>query len=68
MRQRIDTRDPLSLSYWCGHLSCTEFELMQAIRATASRDIGVVGLYLATRFTRDEAERDSPGGSVCSVY
>lgn len=71
MRQLIDPRDPLSLSYWCGHLSCTEFELMHAIRATGSREVGVVGLYLATRSTRstrDQAEPESPAGSVCSVY
>lgn len=68
MRQRIDMRDPLSRAYWCGHLSCTEFDLIEAIHATRSRDIGVVGLYLATRFTLDDGESRPPGGTVCSVY
>lgn len=68
MRQRIDMHDPLSRAYWCGHLSCSEFELMKAIRATRSAEVGVVGLYLATRFTLDVAESQPPTGNVCSVY
>ena len=67
MRQWIDTRDPLSCAYWCGHLSGTGFELMEALRATRSWHVGVVGLYLATHFTRDEAENRMLPGSVCSV-
>lgn len=64
MRQRIDTRDPLSVSYWCGHLSCTELELMQAIHVTRSREIGDVGMHLATRFTLDDTEILPPADSL----
>lgn len=68
MSQRIDTRSSLSRAYWCGHFSCSEFELMKAIQLTQSKEAGVVGLYLATRFSLDEGDFCAPGGSVCSVY
>lgn len=68
MHQRINTRDSLSRAYWCGHLSCSEFELMKAIRATRSTEVGVVGLYLATRFSLDDVDPEPPLGNVCSVY
>jgi hypothetical protein len=34
----------------CGHFSCSEQELIDAMRATDSTEVGVVGLSLATRY------------------
>ncbi|WP_158752686.1 DUF3606 domain-containing protein [Dyella sp. S184] len=51
MDERIDLGSPLSRAHWCGCFSCSDQELIEAIRATRSTEVGVVGLYLATRFT-----------------
>jgi hypothetical protein len=49
----IDLLNDLSRAHWCGHFSCTERELIEAVQATRSIEVGVVGLYLATRFSPD---------------
>jgi hypothetical protein len=49
----INLASDLSRAHWCGHFSCTEQELIDAVRATRSIEVGLVGLYLATRFSLD---------------
>ncbi|WP_161596245.1 DUF3606 domain-containing protein [Rhodanobacter glycinis] len=46
----INLRSRLSRAHWCGCFSCTDRELIEAVRATGSTEIGVVGLFLATRY------------------
>lgn len=48
--KQINLRDRLNRAYWCGCFSCSDRELIEAIRATSSTEVGVVGLYLATRY------------------
>lgn len=50
MGETINLRSPLSRAHWCGNFSCTEQELLDAVRATHSKEVGAVGLYLATRY------------------
>ncbi|WP_162253833.1 DUF3606 domain-containing protein [Rhodanobacter sp. Root179] len=50
MSERINLRDRLSRAHWCGCFSCSDRELVDAVRATGSVEVGVVGLYLATRY------------------
>lgn len=50
MNERINLHSPLSRAHWCGNFSCSEQELIDAVRATHSTEVGVVGLYLATRY------------------
>jgi len=50
MDERIDLGNPLSRAHWCGCFSCSDQELIEAVRATDSDEVGVVGLYLATRY------------------
>jgi len=50
MGETINLRSPLSRAHWCGNFSCTEKELVDAVRATHSKEVGAVGLYLATRY------------------
>jgi len=68
MHAPINLRNTLSLAHWCGHFSCSERDLRDAIRATYSTDVGTVGLYLATRFEWEDLEPTPATGSVCSVY
>jgi hypothetical protein len=56
MNERIDLGDPLSRAHWCGCFSCSDYELLKAVRATASDEVGAVGLYLATRFALESFE------------
>ncbi len=51
MDDRINPRDRLSRAHWCGNFSCSDAELIDAIHATGSTEVGAVGLYLATRYT-----------------
>ena len=48
--ERINLRNRLSRAYWCGCFSCSDKELIEAVRETRSTEVGVVGLYLATRY------------------
>ena len=48
--ERINLRDRLSRAHWCGCFSCSDQELIDAVRTTDSDEVGAVGLYLATRF------------------
>jgi hypothetical protein len=48
--ERINVRDQLSRAHWCGCFACSDRDLIEAIRATGSAEVGVVGLYLATRY------------------
>jgi Protein of unknown function (DUF3606) len=50
MDDRINLHDRLSRANWCGNFSCSDRDLIAAIRATQSTEVGVVGLYLATRY------------------
>ncbi|MGH8158503.1 MAG: DUF3606 domain-containing protein [Rhodanobacter sp.] len=50
MDDRINLFDRLSRAHWCGNFSCSDQELAAAICATGSTEVGVVGLYLATRY------------------
>ncbi len=56
MDDPINLRDDLSRAHWCGHFSCSERELIAAVRITHSINVGTVGLYLATRFSSDLEE------------
>lgn len=47
--ERINLRDQLSRAHWCGCFSCSARDLIEAVRATGSTEVGAVGLYLATR-------------------
>jgi hypothetical protein len=59
MDDRINLRSPLSRAYWCGNFSCCDADLMKAVRATHSTDVGAVGLYLATRRALETFEAPS---------
>jgi hypothetical protein len=48
--ERIDLRNPLSRAHWCGCFSCSDRELIEAVHATRSTEVGVIGIYLATRY------------------
>jgi hypothetical protein len=50
VNEAINLRCPLSRAHWCGNFSCSDQELLDAVRATHSQEVGVVGLYLATRY------------------
>lgn len=52
MSKQINLRDPCSRAHWSGHFGCSELELINAIRAIGSREIGAISLYLATRFEK----------------
>jgi hypothetical protein len=56
MGERINLRDRLSRAHWCGCFSCSDRELVGAVRATGSTEVGVVGLYLATRYALESFE------------
>jgi len=54
--ERINPCDSLSRAHWCGCFSCSDRELIEAIRVTCSTEVGVVGLYLATRYALETFE------------
>lgn len=58
MDDRINLRSPLSRAHWCGCFSCSDRELIEAVRATQSTEVGVVGLYLATRYSLEAFATD----------
>ena len=62
-RERINLRDRLSRAHWCGCFSCNDRELVEAVRATGSTEIGVVGLYLTTRYALESFEVEAAAGS-----
>lgn len=62
MDERINLRDRLSRAHWCGTFSCGEEALVAAIRATGSTEVGVVGLYLATRFALETFDASDESG------
>lgn len=62
-RERINLRDRLGRAHWCGCFSCNDRELVEAVRATGSTEIGVVGLYLATRYALESFEVEAAAGS-----
>lgn len=53
MDEHIDMESPLSRAYWCGNFCCTDEELAQAALVMGSIEVGLVGLYLATRQPED---------------
>jgi hypothetical protein len=53
MHEPINLCDELSRAHWCGQFSCSERQLVDAVRVTKSIDVGTVGLYLATCFRID---------------
>ena len=55
-RERINLRDRLGRAHWCGCFSCSDRELVAAVRATGSTEVGTVGLYLATRYALESFE------------
>jgi hypothetical protein len=59
MGERINLRDRLSRAHWCGCFSCSDRELVEAVRATGSTEVGVVGLYLATRYALESFDVDA---------
>ena len=54
--ERINLRDRLSRAHWCGCFSCSDRELVDAVRTTGSTEVGVIGLYLATRYALETFE------------
>jgi len=56
MDDRIDLHSRLSRAHWCGCFSCSDRELIEAVRATGSTEVGAVGLYLATRYALESFE------------
>lgn len=49
MDEHIDMDSPLCRAYWCGNFSCSDAELVNAVRIMDSTAVGLIGLYLATR-------------------
>jgi hypothetical protein len=64
MDERINLRSPLSRAHWCGNFSCSEPELLAAVRATHSTDVGAVGLYLATRHALEDFQPVAAAGAI----
>jgi hypothetical protein len=56
MSEQINPFSRLSRTQWCGNFSCSHWQLIAAIRATRSTDVGEVGLYLATRYALETFE------------
>ncbi|WP_172969704.1 DUF3606 domain-containing protein [Rhodanobacter sp. T12-5] len=54
--ERINIRDSLSRAHWCGCFSCSDQDLIEAVRATRSTEVGVVEIYLATRCALESFE------------
>lgn len=71
MDDRINLRSPLSRAYWCGNFSCCDSELMKAVRATHSTEVGTVGLYLATGRALETFEAptgaETPAGAAATL-
>jgi hypothetical protein len=59
MDEIIDMDSAASRAGWCGHFSCTDAELANAVRVMASTEVWLVGLYLATRVRTDPRARHS---------
>lgn len=66
MDERINLRSPLSRAYWCGNFSCANHELVAAVIATHSTEVGAVGLYLATRHALEALCPEAPAEAVTS--
>src|SRR5574337_1360724 len=49
MDKKINRNSTLSRAYWSSAFCCTEKELIEALDTTQSDEVGVVGLFLATR-------------------
>ena len=49
MDKKINRNSTLSRAYWSSAFCCTEKELIEALDTTESDEVGVVGLFLATR-------------------
>jgi hypothetical protein len=49
MDKKINRNSTLNRAYWCSSFCCTEKELIEAMDIMASDEVGVVGLFLATR-------------------
>ena len=49
MDEHIDMDSPLSRAYWRGNFSCSDAELVTAVHVMDSTEVGLIGLYLATR-------------------
>lgn len=62
--ERINPRDSLSRAHWCGCFSCSDRELIEAVRATGSTEVGAVGLYLATRYVLETFEASGAARSA----
>ena len=56
MNERINLRSPMSRAHWCGNFSCSDQDLVDAVHATHSTEVGVVGLYLATRYNLESVD------------
>ena len=59
--ERINLRNRLSRAHWCGCFSCSDKELIDAVRETLSMEVSVVGLYLATRYALESFEASNAG-------
>ncbi|WP_161596230.1 DUF3606 domain-containing protein [Rhodanobacter glycinis] len=57
----INLHNRLNRAHWCGCFSCSDRELIEAVRATGSTEVGVVGLYLATRYALEGFEASDAG-------
>jgi hypothetical protein len=49
MDKKINLNSTLSRAYWSSAFCCTEKDLIEALDTTKSDEVGVVGLFLATR-------------------
>lgn len=49
MDKKINRNSKLSRAYWSSTFCCTERDLIEALDTTQSDEVGVVGLFLATR-------------------
>lgn len=58
--ERINVCDRLSRAHWCGCFACSDRDLIEAVRTTGSTEVGVVGLYLATRYALESFEAGAP--------
>ncbi|KAA0068492.1 hypothetical protein [Rhodanobacter sp. T12-5] len=61
MDETINLRSSLSRAHLCGNFSCSDEELIDAVRATHSTEVGVVGLYLATRYALESFDVPNAG-------
>jgi hypothetical protein len=66
MEDRINLDCSLSRAHWCGNFSCSDAELLRAVQATRSTDVGLVGLYLATCHEREVVKAPRRKSGVAS--